>query len=91
MNYLLSLIKLIIYIYKTSNSASNWFKINILIFNNLKSALNIIYYLFNLYQILRLNYYKYFKVYTKCKLSLFIENIVNEICLIILIKIPWLI
>ena len=35
---------------------------------------------------LKLNYYKYFKIYIKYKLSLFIENIVNKVCLIILIK-----
>ena len=36
---------------------------------------------------LKLNYYKYFKIYIKYKLSLFIENIINKIYLIILIKI----
>ena len=36
---------------------------------------------------LRLNYYKYFKIYIKHKLSLFVKDIVNEICLIILIKV----
>ena len=36
---------------------------------------------------LRLNYYKYFKVYTKCKLSLFIKNIINKVYLILLIKV----
>ena len=36
---------------------------------------------------LKLNYYKYFKIYIKCKLSLFIENIVNKIYLIILTEI----
>ena len=40
---------------------------------------------------LKLNYYKYSKVCTKCKLNLFIENIVNKIYLIILIKAPWLV
>ena len=35
---------------------------------------------------LKLNYYKYFKVYIKCKLSLFIKNVVNKVYLIILIK-----
>ena len=33
---------------------------------------------------LKLNCYKYFEIYIKCKLSLFIENVVNKICLIIL-------
>ena len=36
---------------------------------------------------LKLNYYKYFKVYTKCKLSLFIENIVNKVYLTMSMKI----
>ena len=36
---------------------------------------------------LRLNYYKYSKVYIKYKLSLFIENVINKICLIILTEI----
>ena len=36
---------------------------------------------------LKLNYYKYFKIYIKCKLNLFIENIVNKIYLIILTEI----
>ena len=36
---------------------------------------------------LKLNYCKYFKVYIKHKLSLFIENIVNKVYLIILIKV----
>ena len=35
---------------------------------------------------LKLNYYKYFKIYIKYKLSLFIENIVNKVYLIILTK-----
>ena len=35
---------------------------------------------------LRLNHYKYFKIYIKYKLSLFIENIINKVYLIILIK-----
>ena len=35
---------------------------------------------------LKLNCYKYFKIYIKYKLSLFIEDVVNKICLIILIK-----
>ena len=53
-------------------------------FNNLENILNTIYCLFNLYWILRLNCYKYFKVYIKYKLSLFIENVINKIYLIIL-------
>ena len=36
---------------------------------------------------LKLNYYKYSKIYIKCKLSLFIENIINKVYLIILIEI----
>ena len=60
---------------------------NILTFNNLKNILNIIYCLSDLYQMLKLNYYKYFKTYIKYKLSLFVENIVSEIYLIILIKV----
>ena len=36
---------------------------------------------------LKLNHYKYFKIYIKCKLSLFIENIVNKVYLIILMKV----
>ena len=36
---------------------------------------------------LKLNYYKYFKVYIKYKLNLFIKNIVNKVYLTILIKI----
>ena len=56
-------------------------------FNSLKSALDIIYCLFGLYQILRLNYYKYFKIYIRCKLSLSIKNIVNKVCLIILTEV----
>ena len=36
---------------------------------------------------LKSNYYKYFKVYIKCKLNLFIKNIINKVCLIILTKI----
>ena len=36
---------------------------------------------------LKLNYYKYSKIYIKYKLSLFIENIVNKVYLIILIKV----
>ena len=36
---------------------------------------------------LKLNYYKYFKVYIKHKLSLFIENIINKVYLIILTEI----
>ena len=36
---------------------------------------------------LKLNCYKYFKIYTKCKLNLFIENIINKVYLIILIKV----
>ena len=35
---------------------------------------------------LKLNYYKYSEVYIKCKLSLFVENVVNKIYLIILTK-----
>ena len=33
---------------------------------------------------LKLNHYKYFKIYIKYKLNLFIENIINKIYLIIL-------
>ena len=36
---------------------------------------------------LKLNYYKYFKIYIKYKLNLFIENIINKVYLIILIKV----
>ena len=36
---------------------------------------------------LRLNYYKYFKIYIKCKLSLSVKDIINKIYLIILIKV----
>ena len=36
---------------------------------------------------LKLNYYKYFKIYIKYKLSLSVKNIINKVCLIILIKI----
>ena len=36
---------------------------------------------------LKSNYYKYFKVYIKYKLSLFVENVVNKVYLIILIEI----
>ena len=35
---------------------------------------------------LKLNYYKYFKIYIKCKLNLSIENIISKVYLIILIK-----
>ena len=35
---------------------------------------------------LKLNCYKYFKIYIKCKLNLSIENIINKIYLIILIE-----
>ena len=35
---------------------------------------------------LKLNYYKYFKIYIKYKLNLFIKNIINKVYLIILIK-----
>ena len=35
---------------------------------------------------LKLNYYKYFKMYIKYKLNLFIENIINKVYLIILMK-----
>ena len=35
---------------------------------------------------LKLNYYKYFKIYIKYKLNLFIENIINKVYLIILMK-----
>ena len=86
LNCLLSLIKLVIYIYKIFNSTLNWFKVNISIFNNLKNILNIICCLLDLYWMLKLNHYRYFKVYIKCKLSLFIENIINKVYLVILIK-----
>ena len=86
-----SLTKLIIYIYKAFNSASNWFKIDISIFNNLENILNIIYYLPDLYQISRSNYYKYFKAYIKHKLNLSVEDIVNKVYLTISIKISWLV
>ena len=36
---------------------------------------------------LKLNYYKYFKVYIKYKLSLFIKNVINKVYLIILTEI----
>ena len=36
---------------------------------------------------LKLNHYKYFKVYIKCKLSLSVENIISKIYLTILTKI----
>ena len=36
---------------------------------------------------LKLNYYKYFKMYIKYKLNLFIENIINKVYLIILTEI----
>ena len=35
---------------------------------------------------LKLNYYKYFKIYIKYKLSLSVKDIINKIYLIILIK-----
>ena len=60
---------------------------DISVFNNLKNILNIICYLPDLYQILKLNYYKYSKIYIKCKLSLFIEDVINKVYLIILIKV----
>ena len=59
---------------------------NILAFNNLESALNIICCLPDLYQMLRLNRYKYSKMHIKCKLSLSVEDVVSEVYLIILIK-----
>ena len=79
----MSLIKLIVYIYKAFNSALNQFEVNILTFNNLKNTLNIIYCLPGLYWMLKLNYYRYFEVCIKYKLSLFIENVVNKVCLTI--------
>ena len=36
---------------------------------------------------LKLNYYKYSEVYIKCKLSLFIKNVVNKVYLIILTEV----
>ena len=36
---------------------------------------------------LKSNYYKYFKVYIKYKLSLSVENIVNKVYLIISMKV----
>ena len=35
---------------------------------------------------LKLNCYKYFKVYIKYKLNLFVEDIINKVYLIILMK-----
>ena len=35
---------------------------------------------------LKLNYYKYFKIYIKCKLNLSVKDIINKVYLIILIK-----
>ena len=56
-------------------------------FNNLKNILNTIYCLLNLYQMSRLNYYKYSEAHTRYKLNLFIKNIINKVCLIMSMKV----
>ena len=83
-----SLTKLVVYIYRTSNSALNQSEMDIPTFNSLENTLDIICCLPDLYQMSRLNRYKYSEACTKHKLSLSIEDVVNEVCLTIPMEAP---
>ena len=89
LNCSLSSTKLVIYIYKTFNSTSDRSEVDILTFNNLKSASGTICCLLSLYQMLRSNYYKYSEAHTKHKLSLSVEDVVSEVCLIMSTEASW--